>query len=123
MKVADFEAAFTSLKGVFRPCAKRLAVKTDTPTEYKLVTKSPSPFPQHEGHPLEFGWVKIGKAYVSFHLMPLHMAGHTISPELMKRMQGKTCFNFTSDPGPEALAELKRLTETALNGWSEKKWL
>jgi hypothetical protein len=123
MNAAEFEAAFRSLKNVLRPHAKRLAVKTDTPIEYKLVTKSPSPFPQHKGHPLEFGWVKIGKAYVSFHLMPLYMAAHTISPELKKRMQGKTCFNFKSDPGPETVAELKRLTEAALDGWSEKKWL
>lgn len=123
MKTTQFEAAFASLKKVFSPSLKHLAVKTDSPTVYTLVTKSPSPFPQHKGHPLEFGSVKIGKAYVSFHLMPLYMAASTISPELKKRMQGKTCFNFTTNPDPAALAELKRLTEASLKGWSDQGWV
>jgi hypothetical protein len=44
-----------------------------------------------------FGAVKLGKAYVSFHLMPLYMSPtleKEISASLKKRMQGKTCFNF-----------------------------
>ena len=53
--------------------ANRLAVKTDTPIEYTLVTKSPSPFPQHKGQPLFFASIQLCKTYVSFHLMPLYM--------------------------------------------------
>jgi hypothetical protein len=45
----------------------------ETETEYALVTRSPSPFPQHKGHPLDFGSLHVGKAYVSLHLMPLYM--------------------------------------------------
>jgi len=70
--------------------------------------------------------VRLGKAYVSFHLMPLYMSPvltKSISPALKKRMQGKTCFNFKTDPGPELIAELKRLTEAALKHWDEKKWM
>jgi len=73
-----------------------------------------------------FGEVRLGKAYVSFHLMPLYMSEKltsTISPALKKRMQGKTCFNFKTDPEPELLAELERLTEAGLKDWSGKKWL
>jgi hypothetical protein len=122
---AEFAPVFAVLKPVLAKFAKRLAVKTDTPVEYTLVTKSPSPFPQHKGHPMFFGSVKMGKAYVSFHLMPLYMSPtltKRISPALLKRMQGKTCFNFKADPGPELTAELERLTQAALDHWSEKKW-
>jgi len=38
-------------------------------------------------------------------------------------MHGKTCFNFKEDPGPELIAELKRLTEEARRQWSEKRWV
>jgi hypothetical protein len=123
---ADFAAVFAALKPVLGKFAKRLAVKTDTATEYTLVTKSASPFPQHKGQPLFFGSLRVGKAYVSFHLLPLYMQPvltKTISPALKKRMQGKACFNFTIDPAPEILSELKRLTERGLTEWEEKKWL
>ncbi len=101
-------------------------MKTDTTNEYTLVTKSESPFHQHKGQPLYFGSVRVGKAYVSFHLMPLYMCPvltKSISPALKKRMQGKTCFNFTSGPEPELAIELKRLTTSGFKQWSEKKWL
>jgi hypothetical protein len=123
---ADFAAVFAVLKPVLAKYAKRLSVKTDTPIEYTLLSKSASPFHQHKGEPLYFGSVRLGKAYVSFHLMPLYMClelTKTISPALKKRMQGKTCFNFKLDPAPEALSELKRLTETGFDQWEEKKWL
>jgi hypothetical protein len=67
----------------------------------------------------------VGKAYVSFHLMPLYMSplGGSISPALKKRMQGKTCFHFTTEPAQELIAELQQLTETSLRQWANKGWL
>jgi len=109
---AEFAATFAALKSVLAKHARRLSVKMDTPVEYALATRSPSPFPQHKRRPMDFGSVHIGKAYVSFHLMPIYMNPKlhaTISPELKKRMQGKSCFNFTQVE-PEQIAELKRLT-------------
>jgi|SRR5215831_10387724 len=123
---ADFAATFATLRPVLASYSKRLAVKADTAREYTLVTKSASPFPQHKGQPMWFGSVRLSKAYVSFHLMPLYMSPKLtsgISPVLKKRMQGKTCFNFKSAPGPEVIAELKRLTEACLEQWQESKWV
>lgn len=122
----DFAPVFSTLKPVLAPYSKRLAIKADTPVEFTMVTKSPSPFPQHKGQPLFFASVRLGKAYVSFHLLPLYMdpaLAKTISPALKKRMQGKACFNFKTDPEPELLAELKTLTKAALDQWSHRKWL
>ena len=123
---ADFPAVFATLKPVLGKFAKRLAVKTDTPGEYTLVTKSASPFPQHKGQPLYFGAVRIGKAYVSVHLVALYMnpaLTKRISPALKKRMQGMACFNFKTDPEPELIAELKQLADAGVKDWAEKKWL
>jgi hypothetical protein len=123
---ADFAAVFASLKPVLAEHTKRLAVKTDTPLEYALVTKSASPFPQHKGHPLDFASVRLGIAYVSFHLMPIYMCpelSKTISPALKKRMQGKTCFNFKTEPEAELIGELQRLTAAGFKQWKEKKWV
>lgn len=123
---ADFAAVFAALKPVLAKYAKRMAVKADTAIEYTLVTKTASPFHQHKGQPLHFGSVRLGKAYVSFHLMPLYMCpvlAKSISPALQKRMQGKTCFNFRTEPEPELIAGLKRLTEAGFEQWRERKWV
>jgi hypothetical protein len=122
----EFDDIFSQLKSILTKYEKRLAVSVDTSTEYTLVTKSPSPFPQHKGQPMHFGSVKLGKAYVSFHLMPLYMCpplNQDIAPALKKRMQGKTCFNFKTAPEPELAAELHRLIEASLKVWGEKNWL
>jgi hypothetical protein len=123
---SDFAPVFAALKPVLAKHENRLAVKADTSVEYTLVTKSASPFPQHKGQPMYFGSVRLGKAYVSVHLMPLYMSPalvKTISPALKKRMQGKTCFNFKTVPEPELIATLARLTEAAFQQWSEKQWV
>jgi len=72
-----------------------------------------------------FGAVIWGKAYVSYHLLPLYMYPEMkklISPALRRRMQGKACFNFSSqDDG--LLAELGDLTKSALEAYRDKKLL
>jgi hypothetical protein len=122
----DFDGAFASLKSVFAKHRRKLAVKADTAKELTVVSKTPSPFPQHKGQPLAFGAVLVGKAYVSFHLPPLYwhpVLTKGLSPELKKRMQGKACFNFKAPPDRGLLAELKRLTESSLKDWSARGWL
>jgi hypothetical protein len=123
---SDFAPVFATLKGVLSKRAKKLAVKNDTSAQYSLVTKAPSPFPQHKGQPMWFAEVKLGKAYVSFHLVPVYMnpaLSGTISPALKKRMQGMACFNFKNPPDDEQLAELNRLTDAALKDWGAKNYL
>jgi hypothetical protein len=123
---ADFTAAFAALKRVLSEHSSKLTVKTDTPKEYTLVGKFPSPFPQHKQQPMWFASVRVGKAYVSFHLMPLYMnptVAKEIPPALKQRMQGKTCFNFKTEPEPEILTALRQLTEAGYREWNAKKWL
>ena len=73
-----------------------------------------------------FGEVKIGKAYVSLHLLPIYMnpaLQAAISPALKKRMQGLACFNFKNQPDAEQLADLDRLIQAALKDWAGKNYL
>jgi hypothetical protein len=121
-----FDDTFAALKQVFRRQLGRLDVKSDTATEYTLVGRRPSPFPQHKGHPVQLGSVRKGKAYVSFHLMPLYMneaLADTVSPALKKRMRGKTCFNFKTAPDAALIKELERLTQDGFKSFDEKGWL
>lgn len=104
-----FQEVFDALKPIFAKYAGRLAVQIDQPDAYYLETKTAV----HKGHRLQFGGVRIGKAYVSFHLMPIYMTPKlqaTISADLRKRMQGKSCFNFKTVE-PDQIAELEKLTE------------
>ena len=57
-------------------------------------------------------WVQMGKAYVSYHLMGMYGNAALIegmSKGLKARMQGKTCFNFTT-PDETLFKELDELT-------------
>jgi hypothetical protein len=126
MSTSDFKAVFSTLKPVLSKHEKCLRVKADTDSEYTVLTKAPSPFPQHKGEPMYFGSIRLGKAYVSVHLMPLYMNPaliSTISPALKRRMQGKTCFNFKSGPEPALVAELHEIADAGLNEWARKSWL
>ncbi len=123
---AGFDEVFATLKQVFRRHLDRLNVQADSATEYTLVGRKPSPFPQHKGHPMFFSSVRLGKAYVSFHLLPLYMnqpLSGTISPALRKRMQGKACFNFKTVPDAGLIAELERLTHAGFKSFDEKNWV
>ena len=117
----DFAAAFFALKQILAPLEKYLRVSADTRARYYLETRSPS----YKGKPLFFGAVVSGRAYVSFHLMPLYWdasLAKRVSPELRKRMQGKSCFNFTA-PDPVLFRELSKLTSAGLALYRNKNLL
>ena len=64
-----------------------------------------------------FGGVRVGKRYVSYYLMAVYgepAMMDMMSPELLKRMQGKSCFNFTRVDEP-LFAELAKLTQACLD--------
>jgi len=118
---ADFAEVFDGLKTVMAAFAPQLHVTKDEPKKYYLVTKSKS----WRGGPMYFGAVILGKAYISYHLMPLYVCpdlAKTISPELRKRMQGKSCFNFRS-VDDALFAELGELTSAGLEKYRAKSWL
>ncbi|WP_299428689.1 hypothetical protein [uncultured Meiothermus sp.] len=107
--MSGFDPVFEQLKTIMKPYQNELVVKTDEPGHYSLNT----PFKRPDSYVLWFGGVQIKKNYVSYHLMPVYgypelLQG--ISPELKKRMQGKSCFNFKK-LDDALLEELKALTQ------------
>ena len=90
---AAFEAIFIRLREILEPHSARLKVTADAPDHYCLEVAFSPKF--KKGFPV--AWVKIGKAYVSYHFMPVYMfpkLRERMSDELRARMQGKSCFNF-----------------------------
>jgi hypothetical protein len=92
--VPDLDAVHDRLRAILDPYRDELSVTRDGPGGVALEV------PGLEGKP--WGYVagtRLGKRYVSFYMMPVYaspeLAG-TISPDLRKRMQGKSCFNFTT---------------------------
>ncbi|MGE5462040.1 MAG: hypothetical protein ACM3PS_01710 [Syntrophothermus sp.] len=106
----DFPAVFEELKNILKPYAQNLTVKTDTADTYYL----DGPYSERWKKELFFGSAQIKKNYVSFYLMPVYMYPellNNVSPELKKRMQGKSCFNFKKVEA-ELFRELEALTRS-----------
>ena len=117
----DFTKVFAELKSIFKPYAKNMDVASDTDTSYMLNTR----FIMKNKHPLSFGGVRLGKNYVSFYLMSVYASPDflkTMSPELKKRMQGKSCFNF-KEVDKQLFAELKTLTKAGAAKFSDGKFI
>jgi hypothetical protein len=98
MSDTELKAAFTELRTLLAKHAKGRAVVHDTADHFYVNEVTPDA----KGKAIFFGAVKIGTGKVAFHLMPIYAHPELlakISPELKKRMQGKSCFNFkTVDP-------------------------
>ena len=107
----DLEPVYRRLKSILEPYGRRLYVTDERPTTYAVDVAS-----EGERNPTTwFAGVRQGKRYVSYYLMPVYVdptLAQTISPELKRRMQGKSCFNFSKvDEG--LFAELDSLTKAA----------
>jgi hypothetical protein len=119
--MADFSDVFVQLRKIMLPYLDRLECKRDRDDELYLDTR-------HiwtNGKPLWFGGVQIKKRYVSYHLMPVYANPKLlegISPELRKRMQGKSCFNFTS-VDTVLFDELARLTEAGFRDYEKRGYV
>jgi hypothetical protein len=106
----EFGRVYARLKGLLEPYARRLHVSDETATTYGVDMA-----PASERDPTTwFAGVRRGKRYVSYYLMPVYVEPSLlggISPELRRRMQGKSCFNFTRID-EQLIAELAELTRT-----------
>lgn len=104
----QFEPIFNELKAILKPYENRPQCTIDQPGHYSL---DGAYSPKYK-KAVFFGAVQVKKNYVSFYLMPVYIHPHLLaglSDQLKKRMQGKSCFNFTR-LGPDLLSELRALT-------------
>lgn len=117
----EFQATFEKLKAILTPYAAKLIVVHDTDKNYYLDTVHVMKNKQR----LFFAAVRVGKAYVSFHLMPVYACADlpgTISPELKRRMQGKSCFNFKT-VDEKLFKELGKLTKEGFKRFNDVEFL
>ena len=118
---ANFDQVFLKLKAILEPYASKLKVAGESKTGFSLETDHVMKNRQR----LYFAGVRIGKAYVSFYLIPVYCCPDLearISPELRKRMQGKSCFNFKK-VDEKLFKELGKLTKAGLAKFTDKKFL
>jgi hypothetical protein len=109
--MADFHAVEARLRQILDPYRDQLTVSKEGPDGIYLE------LPGYEGQP--WGYVagtRVGKSYVSYYLMGVYGDPKLVdgmSPELKRRMQGKSCFNFTKVDEP-LFAELAGLTRASI---------
>ena len=109
----NFPEVFATLREILRRHSGKLAVTEDTDRCFRL---EGGRHPKHK-KPIPIAWVSVGKTYVSFHHMGVYACPDVlkgVSKKLKTRMQGKSCFNFTT-VDPVLFAELEDLTVRGLD--------
>lgn len=112
--MSDFAPVHARLREILLKHRGDLAVTRDGPGGVTVEV------PGLEGKP--WGYVagtRVGKRYVSYYLMPVYASPElaaSVSPELAKRKQGKSCFNFTKID-ERLFAELEDLTARGVPGF------
>lgn len=114
----DLRPVFDRLKEIFAPYESKMNIAQDNDNMYVLNTR----YLLKKNYPLMFGGVRLGKNYVSYYLMSIYAnLGEStgISPELKKRMQGKSCFNFTAIDD-SLFKELAKITKEGAKRFSDE---
>jgi hypothetical protein len=117
----DFSGLFAALRAILQPYAAQLDGVADREGEFSLNTRHLL----ENKRPLWFGGVQVKKNYVSYHLMPVYVNPQLLadlSPGLRKRMQGKSCFNFTA-VDETLLVELAELTAVAFQDYQRQGYV
>jgi hypothetical protein len=114
----SFPELFKRLRDILSGIVPPFVVTEDSPGNYTLAVDRPDLQPEARRY---FGAVNVRKNYVSYYLIGVYADPRLVddlSPELRKRMQGKSCFNFSRiDEG--LFAELTALTEKTAKVYPE----
>jgi hypothetical protein len=120
MAKPPLDETFALLRGILAEQSKPLIITVDKPGDYQVASPT---MKDRVGRPLYVAGVKTGKNYVSYHLMPVYAVPKLVqmlSPALKKRMQGKSCFNFTTIDPSEA-QELSAVTKAGIDAFRDLK--
>jgi len=113
------KTVFERLKRILAPHEPKMDIAQDTDRMYMLNTRHLL----KKNYPLMFGAVRLGKNYVSYHLMAVYATPDVpMSPELKKRMQGKACFNF-KEVDERLFKELEKITKAGAQRFSNEKFV
>ena len=115
---SEFPAVFSALHAILAKHEPLMRVVRDKPGNYHL----DAGYSEKWKRDIFFGGIRLNKSYVSFYLMPVYMHPELLkraSPELKKRMQGKSCFNFKTVE-PALFKELTVLTKQGLERFKKE---
>jgi hypothetical protein len=115
---SEFPAVFSALHAILAKHEPLMRVVHDKPGTYHL----DAGYSEKWKRDVFFGGIRLNKDYVSFYLMPVSMHPELlkrVSPELKKRMHGKSCFNFDSVE-PALFEELTALTKQGLERFKKE---
>jgi hypothetical protein len=121
MSKTDFSSTFDELKKILTKYEKFLKVTANSASAYNLNAGYSEKYKQE----IFFGGVQIKKNYVSFYIMPVYINPELlkdISPELKKRMQGKSCFNFNKTD-EQVIKELGSLADKGFQYYKKNNML
>jgi hypothetical protein len=119
--MTNLDDVFAELRTIMVPYARKLDCAIDRADALSVNTKHI----QENKKALWFGGVQLRKRYVSYHLMPVYVNPALlkgISPDLKRRMQGKSCFNFTASDA-SLFNELAALTEASFRDYQKKGYV
>lgn len=119
----EFAEVFAALSQILRRHTKGTGLTASIDCSTALIYTGP--MMERWNRELWFGGAKIGRAYVSYHLMAVYMFPDLLrglSPALKARMQGKSCFNFTQLDSA-LLASLEALTVASVQRLQREKLL
>jgi hypothetical protein len=120
---SDFVNIFTRFKDMLSKYAgESLKIRNKNPDQFELIGP---PTQRSNGREVWFGATKVNKSYISYYLMPVYACPDLldgISPELKKRKQGKSCFNFTH-VDEKLFKELELLTEQGYDRFKKEGFI
>jgi len=117
----ELDNVFQELRKILYPYSSKLDCKSDEEGNLYIDTFHI----MKNKKPLFFGAVQTRKRYVSYHLMPVYVDPgllDSISPELKRRMQGKSCFNFKSIDKP-LFKDLAALTKAGYRYYQDEGYV
>lgn len=118
---------FDAIKKMMQPYDKKgtLILHTTTGGQANLVSHKTVEIEGRKKTEMWFVSAVIQKGYVAFHYLPIYMnpsMGELFSPELMKCLKGKACFNIKKND-PEILAEVQKAIKIGYEAYQKRGWV
>jgi hypothetical protein len=116
---------FNQVKEIMRPFAtKNYIVNADKPGYYEIYYGKEVEVLGRKFPELMLAALLIQKGYVALHFFPLYIDGtlqKKLAPELLRSLNGKSCFNLKKND-PELMLQIRQAFETAVDFYRSKGW-